>query len=294
MKNTSHDMDHPKRELDFLNEHMLGARYQAGPYYSVRMVPEERFPREYNSNPEHQTSVKKYRGVRMRSWGKWVCEIRLPNSRDKVWLGSYSTPEEAARAYDAALVSLRGRSSSLNFPQQPPPIASRCRSTRCLQATAAYAASLPTPSTSTPSIDIHADDYYCNCTSDTLDARFQLMNLAASPTLLEEGFIDDGADAPSSSLPAHHEHNNNDIECAYEHNNFECAYEHNNDSQSYHLAIYFQAQEADLRLDALQHEELSYDLEQHGLVPTSTPVISTYRFDIGDCSHPTSLWPSPN
>lgn len=232
----------------------------------------------------------------MRSWGKWVSEIRLPNSREKVWLGSYSTPEEAARAYDAAFISLRGPSSSLNFPQQPPPIASRCRSTRCLQATAAYAASLPTPSstpsTSTSSIDIHAHDYYCNCNSDTLDARFQLINLATTPTLLEKGFIDDGADAPSSSLPAH-EHNNNHIECAYDHNDIQWAYEHNNNSQSYHLDIHLQAQEA-LRLDALQQEELSYDLEQHGLVPTSTPFVSMYRFDIGDCSHPTSLWPSPD
>jgi acyl-CoA synthetase (NDP forming) len=52
---------------------------------------------------------KKYKGVRLRQWGKWVAEIRLPNSRERVWLGSYDTPEKAARAFDAAFVFLRSR-----------------------------------------------------------------------------------------------------------------------------------------------------------------------------------------
>lgn len=72
----------------------------------------------YTDTHDHSRSSK-YKGVRKRKWGKWVSEIRLPNSRERIWLGSYDSPEKAARAFDAALYCLRGRNAHFNFSDTP-------------------------------------------------------------------------------------------------------------------------------------------------------------------------------
>ncbi|KAJ4848619.1 hypothetical protein Tsubulata_016185 [Turnera subulata] len=57
-----------------------------------------------------------YKGVRQRTWGRWVAEIREPTRGNRIWLGSFNTSLEAAKAYDHAALKLYGPEADLNLP----------------------------------------------------------------------------------------------------------------------------------------------------------------------------------
>ncbi|KAI3953819.1 hypothetical protein MKW98_017643 [Papaver atlanticum] len=58
---------------------------------------------------------KRFVGVRQRPSGRWVAEIKDTIQKIRVWLGTFDTAEEAARAYDEAACLLRGSNTRTNF-----------------------------------------------------------------------------------------------------------------------------------------------------------------------------------
>ncbi|EEF37940.1 ethylene-responsive transcription factor WIN1 [Ricinus communis] len=114
---------------------------------------------------------KKFRGVRQRHWGSWVSEIRHPLLKRRIWLGTFETAEEAARAYDQAAILMSGRNAKTNFPITQTPNGDP-KSSTADSSTTATSSSKNTATTTAP-----------NGLSEILHAKLRKCSKTPSPSM---------------------------------------------------------------------------------------------------------------
>ncbi|CAM0950893.1 unnamed protein product [Alopecurus aequalis] len=95
-------------DVDDIEQFLSGVTVESG---KMDLPPAMARPKRRRVSPSHP-----YRGIRQRAWGRWSAEIRDPRKGVRVWIGTFDTAADAARAYDAEARRIHGTKARINFP----------------------------------------------------------------------------------------------------------------------------------------------------------------------------------